>query len=159
MIMKDFDNYLHSGSNNLKIALTDRSFRKVTNNHTLKINNDLATLGDAVYCLALTELLMDHEQISKDKQTYESDESLVTKVAEYYHILDLLRYDKDDVTKGVGYNWIETEEQKKKKKDNPQKYLATAMEALMGAYYLDRDRHMGLIIELAKEWMQIIDRK
>ena len=55
--MKDFDDYLNGESPNLKRALTDRSYRKYTNDHTLPFNDYLSTLGDAVLRLCLTDLL------------------------------------------------------------------------------------------------------
>ena len=41
--------------------------------------------------------------------------------------------------------------------NNPQKFLATAMEALLGAYYLDHNESMKEIEPVVRRWMEIID--
>ena len=41
--------------------------------------------------------------------------------------------------------------------NNPQKFLATAMEALLGAYYLDHNESMQDVELVVRGWMEIID--
>ncbi len=147
--MKDFDDYLRSNTNHLKTALTDKSFRKATNDPTLPVNNDLGTLGDAVLRLVLTEQLFDHDQISNDRQDFEKDEYLVKTVAKHYRLLEILQFDKNDSKMGHDYNW------EKCKNGNPRKFIATAMEALLGAYYLDRNCDLALMRKLVNEWTQL----
>ena len=43
-----------------------------------------------------------------------------------------------------------------KKKSNPQKFIADAMEAVLAAYYLDSGRDLDLIRQLIKEWESLI---
>ena len=151
--MKDFDDYLKGESPNLKRALTDRSYRKYTNDHALPFNDYLSTLGDAVLRLCLTDLLSGGDGVSIARQMDECNESLASVIAR-------LLYDKNDPTKGKGYDWDRNESRSvgNNRKHNPQKYLADAVEALLGAYYLDRDRDMVLMNELVSEWMELIDK-
>ena len=159
--MKDFEEYLRSDSPHLKRALTDRSHRKYTNDHTLPFNDYLSTLGDAVLRLCLTDLLSGGDGVSIARQPEECNESLASVIARHYGLLEgKLLYDKNDPTKGKGYDWDRNESRSigNNRKHNPQKYLADAVEALLGAYYLDRDRDMVLMNELVSEWMELITK-
>ena len=148
--MSFFDGYLQNPSANCRLALTDSSYKKVTNDHELKTNADLGTLGDSVYRFVLTKYLYDKqvEEISNRRQSYESDEALVTKVAKHYDILQYLMYDECDIHKigGKSYDYIQPK---------AVKFIATAMEAILGAVYLDYG--IGRAEEVVYEWIEIID--
>lgn len=136
-------------------ALTDNSYKKVYQNKygkelsNTKVNTDLATYGDAVLKLALCQILWNEkvDKLTECKKNYESDEILVKVIAERYQILDYLRFDKNDKNIPKNYNY-----QKEK-----HKYIATAIEACLGAMYIDKKVSWLDIIEIVKEWKRIID--
>ena len=47
----------------------------------------------------------------------------------------------------------------KKSGNSPSKYIATAVEALLAAMYLDNDKNIELILEVAKHWRKLIDKQ
>lgn len=55
--------------------------------------------------------------------------------------------------KGYGYDYCEY----KGPGDYSQYFLATAMEALLGAYYLDHNESIKDIEPVVRRWMEIID--
>ena len=143
-------------------ALIDKSHKNVStrenkaplNEHD---NTELATYGDAVLKLALCEILWENktEVLTEEKKKYESDEVLVTKIAKHYDILKCLLFDEKDEKIPQDYNY-----QREKKNDkNPHKYIATAIEACLGAMYMDKAISWDDIIEIVKEWKKIIDGK
>lgn len=77
----------------------------------------------------------DTKMISKERQRYESDKTLVTVIAKHYDILKILKYHEDD-EKRIDYSWNPSG---KSKTDRKQKYVATAMEACLGAFFLDHE--------------------
>ena len=165
--------YISEGSANCKTALTDSSYRKKYQKEMKEANKgkpkkdrphpdieednfNMATLGDAVLRLSLTNILYQEKVrgISKRRADYESDEVLVTSIAAYYDIREHLLFDSEDENKiRYGYTY-----QGRQGNNNPQKFLATAMEALLGAYYLDHNESMKKINLVVKEWMKIIDK-
>ena len=150
--MSVFSDYITSEnkSDNLRLALTDSSYRNVKNDHTMLVNSDLATLGDAVLKLLQTEILYDDKvkEISNERQKYESDWVLVNKVARHYDLLRYLHFDEKDQEIKKDYN------HSGKRKDS-HKYIATAMEAVLGAYYLDNGRDKERVKPVVEEWMRI----
>jgi len=140
-------------SNWVKRALTDSSYKNVDQSLKEKnnyINSDLATYGDVVIKLCYVEILLDKcEKLTKEKEKYESDEYLVRYVASRYNILEKLQYDKETKSKNNcnDYNY------EKKPNKNPRKYIATAVEAMIGAIYKETN-DLKPIIELLKTWME-----
>lgn len=136
-------------------ALTDKSYKKVYTKEyhkelaETKVNTELATYGDAVLKLALCEILWGTriEILTEEKKKYESDEVLVSVIGKRYDILTLLRFDKDDAKMPKDYDY----------KDNKHKYIATAIEACLGAMYMDESVCWQDIIEIIKEWKCLID--
>jgi dsRNA-specific ribonuclease len=143
------------------IALIDHSFKNYYQNKEKKpyegeTNTVLATYGDAVLRLVLCDLLWNTDKqvkLSKEKQTYESDESLVKYIAKDYDLLKYLQFDKNDKEIPKDYNYEES------KNNNPHKYkyIATAIEACLGAIYLEEKRKLSKIRKIVKKWMEIID--
>ena len=125
-------------------------------NEPIPINSNLGTLGDAVLRLSLTDILYhDNEEadITEERKRYESDKVLVEKIASHYRLRDILLFDDGNEDKNHGYEYWEH----KGSGDHPQKFLATAMEALLGAYYLDHNGSMKEVEKVVRRWMEIID--
>ena len=176
-----FEKYLakREKSTLVKRALTDRSYKKESQEKKGKTlpkdetNEDLATYGDAVIKLGYLEILLDKvEQPSKDKQEVESDEFFVTKIARHYKLLDHILTDSSDEMIVRDYDYEpkdnpegkenpeekndskEKKEPKKSNAKNPHKYIATAVEAMIGAIYIEEDKKLEPIIELLTEWIE-----
>lgn len=166
--------YINKKTKYCELALTDRSYRvkyqkdtreenkgkpNVTrNNDPIPINFELGTLGDAVLRLILTNILYHDDkivEITEERKKYESDEVLVTVIAAHYDIRKHLHYDDKDENKCHGYDYWEH----KGNGDHPQKFLATAIEALLGAYYLDNNESLKDVEPVVRRWMGIIDEK
>ncbi len=132
-------------------ALTDSSYKNV--NHELKdieINAELATFGDAIIKMCLSELLLDNvKNITEDKKNYESDKFFVEIIAKHYDILKFIDYDINDEKKPKDYIYGDS----RKKNNNPHKYIATAVEAMIGAIFKETN-DLKPIIELLDSWRQ-----
>lgn len=116
----------------------------------------IGTLGDAVLRLSLTNILYHSRKdidISEERKKYESDKVLVEKIASYYRLGEILLSDDENEDKNHGYDYWEY----KRSGDHPQKFLATAMEALLGAYYLDHNESIKEVEPVVRRWMEIID--
>ena len=138
-------------------ALTASSYKNVDHSLTDNdINRELATYGDALLKLALCKILFNEkvENITDKKQKYESDEVLVTVVAKHYDLLKKIKFDENDKKIPQDYEYED-----EKHKDEKHKYIATAVEALLAAYYLDNEENFELIVAVAKEWKKLIDEK
>lgn len=143
-----FESWLEdSKSEYVKRALTDSSFKNVDKTVSdEKTNTELATYGDAIIKYCLCEILLDDvTNISEKKKEYESNEYLVTKVACRYNLLDRIKRDK--TKKPNDYNYVS-----KKSSNNPHKYIATAVEAMVAAIYLET-KDMNAIKDLVEEWI------
>ena len=176
-----FEEYLAKREKSIwvKRALTDRSYKKEyqrKERETLpkdETNEDLATYGDAVIKLGYLDIMLDKvKQPSQDKQKLESDEFFVTAIAKHYKLLDYIRIDYSDSKIVRDYNYRpeddpEGEDEPKEKNDskkkvepkksnarNPHKYIATAVEAMIGAIYIEEEKKLEPIIELLKEWIK-----
>ena len=148
-----FEKYLRDNSQppTRDRALTASSYKNVIHSLTDKdINRELATYGDALLKLALCKILFDErvENITVKKQDYESDEVLVKVVASYYDLLKEIKFDKKDKEIPRDYEY----------KDEKHKYIATAVEALLAAYYLDNSEDFSLVLEIVREWKRLIDK-
>ena len=139
----------------VKRALTDTSYRNVDHGLTeKKTNADLATYGDAVIKLGYSELLLDKvKDLSDEKANYESDEYLVKTVAKHYDMLKHIRIDPNDKKIPTNYDYKKSKKTSsgKHKKHNPYKYIATAVEAMIGAIYKETN-DLKPIIELLNSW-------
>ena len=140
-----------------QMALTASSYKNI--DHSLKdadTNRDLATYGDALLKLAFCKILFNKDvlNITEEKKKYESDEVLVKVIAKYYELLEYIRFDKnnDKIPKDYDYK-----DPPKKGKDSPHKYIATAVEALIAAFYVDNDEDFRVVVEIAKHWKELID--
>ena len=143
-------------------ALTDKSVK----GHVLEdedVNTELATYGDAVLKLALCELLLDQvDELTIEKQKYESDVALV-RIGEYYDITKYLRFDRDNPGIPQDYRFIKMDpkfstgkKEKVRKFNRKRKYIATAIEAVLGAIYHDH-RDFAEILAIVGKWKQLTD--
>lgn len=152
-----FENYLNcENAEHKQIALTTSSHKNVE--HNLKdqdVNNELATYGDALLKLALCKILFKEKvaNITVKKQKYESDKILVTVVAKKYNLLEYMRFDRNDPNIPKDYEY----KKPPKGQDVKHKYIATTVEALLAAIYLDNKEDFTLIVDIVREWKQMID--
>ncbi len=158
-----FEEYLDKREESkwVKRALTDRSFKKESQEKKGKTlpkdetNEDLATYGDAVIKLGYLDIMLDKvKQPSQDKQKLESDEFFVTIIAKHYKLLNYIRIDSSDSKIAIDYVYNKKKEPKKSNARNPHKYIATAVEAMIGAIYIEEEKKLEPIIELLKEWIK-----
>ena len=143
------------------IALTDRSYRSTHLNECKdvlpkkELNTELATYGDAVLKLALCKILYGttEDGLSEAKKKYETDEVLVRVIARHYKILDILRFDKDDGNMPQDYDY----KKESSKKESKHKYIATAVEACLGAIWEER-HDFKKICDIVEKWKSLIDQ-
>ena len=120
-------------------------------------NKQLSTLGDSIIKFYLCSYFYEKkENISEKKKYYETDEFLVSVIAKHYNILDKLDY--DSTKKPNDYNYIKrgkTSTGKNKKSHNDHKFIATAVEAMIGAiYWINKEGNwFDEISTILKEWM------
>lgn len=154
-----FEDYLKKGrSKNRRKALTANSYKRYEPKLTDEdVNSRLATYGDALLRLALCKILFEEgcEKLTEEKQRYESDKVLVEVVAKKYQLLKYLRYDKNDGK--IPQNYV-YKNSNKKGNDTPHKYIATAVEALLAAIYLDDNEDFNVIVGIVREWKTLIDK-
>lgn len=118
----------------------------------LPVNTDLATYGDAIIKMIYCEKYLDiSKQLSKKIENYTTDSFFVNNVARYYKVLDYLKYDKDDIKKKKDYNY------EGESKDNPRKYIATAIEAMIAAIYIitKENSQFNVVKEILEEWTNL----
>jgi dsRNA-specific ribonuclease len=139
---------------NRKRALTVKSYKAVDGDLTdADVNSELATYGDALLKYALSEMLYGSvENITEEKKKYESDEVLVSVIARHYDLLQYIRFDKGNKRIPRDYNF-----KKKKQKDSPHKYIATTVEALLAAVYLDYGKSTEVVFYIVEQWKKLID--
>lgn len=140
--MEKFEKYLNLNNEWIKIALNPNT------------NKNLATLGDSVLKLALADLLYGKvKHLSEHIKFYNTDRTLVEDIGRHY---DVLKYiSKDDLSLyEEDYQYIK----KGKNKSNPKKYIATAIEALLGAIYLINNHTMDEVKHIILEFKKIIDK-
>ena len=134
----------------VKRALTDKSYKK--ENPLLKdtdVNFSLATFGDSIIKYSLSLLLLDKvDKLSEEKKKFESDEFLVKTVAEHYKIIDYIQKDTKDSKMPSDYNYS------KKKGGSLHKYIATAVEAMVGAIYFETE-DLEAITEMIESWTKL----
>lgn len=151
-----FSEYLNKKESKwIKRALTDKSFKKKYEKENKtpypdKDNSDLATYGDAIMKLGYLEILFDKEEkLTIKKSEYESDEYLVKAVAKHYDLLKFIEKDDNDKNKPNDYNY------EHKKNKNPHKYIATAVEAMIAAIYIEEGKNLNSIIPLLEQWRKL----
>ena len=159
-----FEEYLDKREESIwvKRALTDRSYKKEyqrKEGETLpedKTNEDLATYGDAVIKLGYLEILFYTPgiQLTEEKKKYESDEFFVTVIAKHYKLLHYILTDSSDSYIVKDYDYNKKKEPKKSNARNPHKYIATAVEAMIGAIYMEEGKKLEPIVELLREWKE-----
>lgn len=157
-----FQDYLDHGDDAWRTrALTDRSFDyRVPESQT---NVTLATYGDALLKFALCEILLDDfEELTVEKAKYESDVSLV-RIAQHYNLIDYLRFDRNDPrypqdyrTRKVNVQATKTQRGNVRAFNHRRKYIATAMEAILGAMYKNH-RDFDEIKTVVRTWMQVLN--
>lgn len=153
-----FQEYLDEKQDPLILrALTDRSKKNTDSSLTDNdINQDLGTYGDAIIKHCYTQMLFEemesglglpnkNKDLTGNRSDLESDKTLVTKVAKKYNLLKYMKFDKKDEKKPQDYDFFEDE------KDGPHKYIATAVEAMIGAIYI-RTKNLNRIKKLLKSW-------
>lgn len=133
-------------------ALTASSYKNI--DPSADTNSELATYGDALLKLAFCEILFDKRisNITVKKQEYESDKVFVEIIARHYKLLNYIQFDENDDKIPKDYDY-----KPKKGKDSPHKYIATAVEALIAAIYLDNKEDFSVVVEIAKHWIGLID--
>lgn len=134
----------------IKRALVDKSYKTTLSRNKLrevKTNEDLATVGDAVLKLCLSKIFIDRcEKLSKTMEQFETDEFLVTRIATRYDLLKYIQYDNEDEKMPKDYNYV-----KGKKGRNKHKYIATAVEAVIGAIFWET-KDIEQIKKLVEMW-------
>ncbi len=136
-------------------ALTDKSYKAEYERENHKpfngaVNTDLGTYGDGVIKLGFLELLLDSGcKLTEEKSQWESDKYLVEKVAKHYQIIEkkLIHKNTKDENLPNDYNYEDTPGENK----NRHKYIATAIEAMIGAIYKETN-DLKSIIELLDSW-------
>ena len=138
-------------------ALTANSYKNI--DHSLEANDtncELGTYGDALLKCAFCKILFDESvsNMTVEKQKYEPDKVFVEIVARHYELLKYIRFDESDDNIPRDYDYREPP---KKGKDSPSKYIATAVEALIAAIYLDNKEDFSLVVKIAEHWKTLID--
>lgn len=170
-----FEEYLNKKETSLLVnrALSDRSYKaskskgikknnpKYEEVNNLKTNTDLATYGDALIKFIYSGILLDNvEQLTKEKEKYESDRVFVIKIARHYDLIKYINFDKNDTRIPRDYDY----DDHKGKNNNPHKYIATAVEAMIGAIYKEIskesiDKAINSLTELLKAWIKICNEE
>lgn len=144
----------------VKRALTAKSYKKEHQSLENKdVATDLATLGDAIIKLCYTKYFLDKvKQLSKEVEKYVTDERFVTVIARHYDLLKHIYYYKDDDKIKQDYDYNKPGKTSgKNKKTSSYKYIATAVEAMIGAIYLETN-DLDKISELLLKWKEFIDK-
>lgn len=142
-------------------ALVDKSYKTVRqgeekkpNANDIKVNTELATYGDAVLKLALCKILWsdDASKITEKKKKYEKDQTLVEIIAKRYKMLNFIKYDKTNKPSDYNYNNSDT----KSNGRNTHKFIATAVEACLGAIFIEEGFDKAL--RIVEVWKGVIDQ-
>jgi len=140
----------------IRRALTDSSYknefqRENRQEYKGQINTDLATYGDAIIKFCYTEILLDKsKKLTEERAHYESDKYLVKYVAEHYKLLDFIFKDSKDQNLPDDYDYTNNESEN----NNRHKYIATAVEAMLGAIFKEEPDFKSLKL-LLKSWMRL----
>ena len=159
-----FEKYLEKKhtSEHVKRALTAESCKN--KNHSLEnkdVATDLATLGDAIIKFCYTKYFLDKvEQLSKEVEKYVTDERFVKVIAKHYDLLKYIHYDETDdkIKRDYDYKIPGKTSSGKNKKTSSHKYIATAVEAMIAAIYLEtkeETKALDKISELLELWKEL----
>ena len=142
-------------SNWVKIALTDNSYKNRFLRETRKkyggeVNTNLALLGDTIIKMCIVETLYDEkaDELTEKKAKIESDKNLVTKIGKNYAIIEYIDFDENDKNIPRDYNYDDTPGDNR----NRHKYIATAVEAMIGAIYKE-ERDIEIVKEIISNWI------
>lgn len=155
-----FEEWIMKDNELIECALTDKSYKSVyskehhENLPKNKTNFELATYGDAILKMCIMEILYDNkiEKPTEEKKKYESNKALVL-IAEKY---DLIKNIKTDGNRVNNYDY--DNKKNKSKKGNKCKYIATCVEAIIAAIYINTG-NLDELKELVCDWMNYIDKK
>lgn len=155
-----FEEWIMKDNELIEYALTDKSYKSVYSkeHHEIlpknKTNFELATYGDAILKMCIMEILYDNkiEKPTEEKKKYESNKALVL-IAEKY---DLIKNIKTDGNRVNNYDY--DNKKNKSKKGNKCKYIATCVEAIIAAIYINTG-NLYKLKELICSWMNYIDKK
>lgn len=119
-------------------ALTTVSYKQVIQRKEKRVLKDydvnitLSTYGDVILKYILTDLLfaINSESITITKSEFEEDKFLVNYVARNINLLEYVKKDETDKNIPLNYDYA------KVKNNNSYKYLATTVEALIGAVHI-----------------------
>lgn len=143
-------------SKNIKRALTDSSYKKTfekVNKKPMPINEtnfELATLGDSILKFVLCNIYLDDViNLSKYIEKYLKDEVFIETIAKQYSLLEYLLMDDTDCRISKEYIYFF-------KKPKKTKYIATAIEAMIAAIYLETN-DLSVVKEIIMNWISIID--
>lgn len=152
-----FEEWINKDDELIEYALTDKSYKSVyskehrKNLPKNKTNFELATYGDAILKMCIMEILYDKkiEKPTEEKKKYESDKALVL-IAKKYNLLDRIKAN-DVRVKSYDY------ENNRTKRGNHCKYIATCVEAIIAAIYINTG-NLDKLKELVRDWMEYIDK-
>ncbi len=137
-------------------ALTDTSYKNVDHSLTdYDANKELATYGDAIIKLCYAEIFLDnYSPLSKKIEDYVGDERFATIIAKHYKLIEnkLIRIDE---SRRPHYNYEYSKPGKTEggcKKESPDKFKATAVEAMIGAIYKET-RDLNSLKVLLSDWI------
>lgn len=147
-----FERYIEENKRNPDCrALTCKSYGEVyKREHHCEIdpkatNYELATYGDALLKFALCSLLLDKcEQLTETKKDYETDKFLIETVAKHYRLLDYMNFDTEDKKILQEYKYH----------NKKTKYIATTVEAVLGAIY-QQNNDFDEICKLVESWTKL----
>lgn len=153
--MDIFESYIKKYQRNEDCrALTCKSYGKVYQNKYCKklepgkTNFELATYGDALLKFALCSILLDNgNNLTEEKKKYENDRYLIEVVAKHYDLLDYMNFDRDDEKIPQTYEVSD-------KGVTKYKYIATTVEAVLGAIYKE-SRDFDSICVLVESWIKL----
>ena len=159
--MDIFEEYISKNKRNVECrALTCRSYKRVyqyEQGEQLsddRTNSELATYGDALLSFVLCSIMLDKiSPLSKRKQKYETDQFLIEKVAKHYNLLEYMNFDRDD--DNIIEAYVFYDKTKNGCNNNPAKYIATTVEAVLGALYKYEKYSFDEICELVGSWMEL----
>lgn len=70
-----------------------------------------------------------------------------------YNPREYIRFDQNDPKIPQEYDY----QTPKKGKDSLHKYIATTVEALLAAIYLDNDENFNLVVKIVEKWKGLVD--
>ena len=152
-------------SNLILKALIDKSYKVIYREmnkcemEDFSANFEMATFGDSILKMGLMKILNEKgiKKPTEVKKKYESNEALVKYIAPHYNILDKIKYNKDKIMiNNYDYDSNYIYYKNGKKKGNRCKFIATCVEALLAAIYLETN-DMDVILKIINRWVEIID--